>query len=83
MAPGKIAADHEDDTELANGVGEAQHNGGEERSTRERENHAPHSVPATAAERSGGVEHGAVDGGKASRQRLNSKRQAVDHRADN
>ena len=78
----KIAANHQDDAELANGVGKAEHRGGEQRSARERENDAPHSVPATAAERGGGVEHGAIDRGKAGGQRLHGKRQAVDDRAD-
>ena len=79
---GKIAADHEDNAEFADGVGEAEYGRGEERSARERENDAPHFVPAPAAQRGGGVEHGAIDGGEASGEWLHGEGQAVDDGAD-
>ena len=82
VAPGKIAANHEDDAELANGVGETEHRGGKQRSAREWENDAPHFVPATAAQRGGGVEHGAIDRGEAGGERLHGEGQAVDDRAN-
>jgi len=61
VAPGRLPPIMRTNAELANGVGEAEHRGGQQRSARERKNDAPHSVPAPAAQRGGGVEHGAID----------------------
>src|SRR5262245_48811750 len=50
----KIAADHEDDAELAEGVGKCEDNGGEHSGKGEREDDTPKRAPVVGAKDSGG-----------------------------
>ena len=79
---GNVAAEHEDDAELADGVKKAEHNGGEKRAASERNKNARDKAHGTCAEKARGVDQSGVDGGEAGDERLHGEGQAVDDRAD-
>lgn len=57
---GEIAANHENYAEFAEGVSEAEDNGGEQAGKRERQDYAEKSACGTGTENDGGVEEAAV-----------------------
>ena len=79
---GDVAANHEDDSELADGVGEGEDGGGEKRHARKRQGDAAEDGPGRGSENLCDLDGGAVYGGKGDDQRLQGEGQAVDHGAD-
>ena len=81
-AAGDVAADHEDNAELADGVGEGEHGSGNERHAREWQSNAAKDGPGRGSEDAGYFDRWSVHGSEGDDQRLDGKGQAVDHRAD-
>ncbi len=79
---GDVASDHEDDSELADGVGEGEDGGGEEGHARERERDAAEEGEWRGSEDLCDFECGAVYRSKCDDEGLNGEGQAVDHGAD-
>ena len=79
---GNVAAEHEDDAELADGVQKTEHDGGEQRAARERNENAGDDTHGPGAEEPRGVDEGGVDRCETGDQRLHGKGKAVDDRAD-
>ena len=79
---GNVAAEHEDYAELADGVQKTEHDGGEQRAARERNENAGDDTHGTGAEEPSGIDEGGVDRCESGNQRLHGKGKAVDDRAD-
>ena len=79
---GDVAAEHEDDAELADGVGEGEDGGGEEAGAREREDDAAEDGERRGAESGGDVGEVVVDVREGEDERLHGEGKAVDDGAD-
>src|SRR5580692_7596728 len=79
----KIAADHEHNAELAHGVGKAENNSRYDTRNRERTNHSPKCFEAASAKYGGSIQEFAIDGFEGCDERLNGKRQTIEHGREN
>src|SRR5215831_12337336 len=77
-----IAADHQNDAELTNGMGEAEHGTGEETGTRQRHGHCPKRPPRRRAQRRSYLERSIAHGLEGVADRLHHERQRIDHGAN-
>ena len=75
---GDVAAEHEDDAELADGVGKGEEGGGEQGALAERESEGAEDAPRAGAQAGGGFGVAPVDAGEAGDERLDGEGQAVD-----
>src|ERR1700730_14220209 len=74
---GKVAANHEDDAELAERVCKAEHQRREHAGPGKRKEHAEESARAIRAEDGGGVEQAAIERLKGSDERLHGEGKTV------
>ncbi len=79
---GNVAADHEDDSEFSDGVGEAERGGGEDGALREREKDFAQDAEAVGAEEMSLFEEGGIDGVESGSEGLDGEGEAVDDGAD-
>lgn len=79
---GDIAADHQHDAKLANGVRKAKNSGGQNTGFGNRQNHREKTVDRPRAQRICGLQNIRIDGFKGILQRLHHKRNRVKNRAD-
>ena len=77
-----VPADHQDDPELAEGVGERENDAGDDPGAGEGEDDAAKRPEPGRAERGGGVEERPVDGRERGGERLDREREAVEDRSD-
>ncbi len=75
---GDVAAEHEDDAELADCVGEGEEGGGEQGAVAERENEGAEDAPGAGAQAGGGFGVAPVDAGEAGDEGLDGEGEAVD-----
>ncbi len=79
---GNVAAEHEYDAELADGVEKTEHDGGQKRAAGKRNEDAGDQAHRPGSEEARGVNECGIDGSEARDQRLHGKGQAVDDGAD-
>ena len=79
---GNVSAEHKDDAELADGVKEAEDDGGEKGAARERDEDGRDKTKRSGAEKTRGVDKSGVDRGEAGDERLDGERKAVNDGAD-
>ena len=79
---GNAAADHQNDPELPDGVGETQDRGGDETWTGHRHRHRQKAVEGRGAQGGRHLQRTPADIGEGVLERLNHEGERVDHRAD-
>ncbi|MNE14427.1 hypothetical protein D3C80_1073070 [compost metagenome] len=79
---GNVAADHQHDAELTDGVGEAENGRRDESGAGQRQGHAEESVPGIGAQRCGHFQRSGAYRGKSILQRLDHERHGIQHRTD-
>ena len=79
---GDVAADHQHDAELADGVREAQHRGGDDAAARQRQRDVHEALPRPGAQRGGGLQRARAEGLERGLDRLHDEGHRVQHRRD-
>ena len=79
---GDVSAEHEDDAEFADGVGEGEDRRGDERGLRERESDSAEDAERRGAEGGGDFKQGGIDGAEAGDERLHGEGKRIENGAD-